>query len=129
MGTVLSSAWNTDFSAVMREHAPTIRARLRKLGLFAADIDDCTQDAFVKAWLILDQMPSDPKERGAWLGRIAFHASSRRRRELKRTHYVGPSDELAKLAGKSRSNTEAAAMLVEVLDRLPQRYPEIVSLY
>ena len=103
-------------------------ARLRKAGLFPADIEDFVQEAFVKAWQLREQMPSDPKNRGAWLGRIAFHSSCLRRRELRRTHYVGASDELAKLAGESRSNTEALAMLAEMLDRLPDRYHEIVRL-
>ncbi len=128
MGEILPSIRNTDFAVLMREHAPTMRARLRKLGLFAADVDDCIQDAFVLAWLLRHQMPRDHKERGQWLGRLAFNASSRRRRELKRTHYVGPSDELARLAGESRSNTEAAAILVEMLNRLPEQYHEIVRL-
>ena len=127
MGEILPCAWNTDFAARMREHAPSVRARLRRAGLFAADIDDCMQDAFVKAWLIRDQMPSDAGKRGAWLGRIAFNVSIERRRELQRTHYV-ESSTLAELAGESRSNTEAPAMLAEVLDRLPVRYHEIVRL-
>lgn len=127
MGEILPLVWNTDFAAVVREHAPSMRARLRKLGLFAADVEDCMQDAFVKAWLIRDQMPSDPKIRCAWLGRIAFNVSSKRRRELARTHYVD-GIELAERAGESRSNTEAAAMLAEMLDRLPERYHEIVGL-
>ncbi len=127
MGEILPLAWNTDFAAVVREHAPTMRARLRKAGLLPADVDDCIQDAFVLAWLLHHQMPRDHKERRQWLGRLAFNASRRRRRELKRTHYV-ESSRLAELAGESRSNTEAAAMLVEMLDRLPERYHEIVGL-
>lgn len=128
MGEILPLVWNTDFAAVVREHAPTMRARLRRLGLSVADVEDCLQDAFVKAWLLRDEMPSDPKNRGAWLGRLAFNASCRRRRELQRAHYVGTSDELAELVGESQSNTEAAAILVEMLDRLPERYHEIVGL-
>ena len=128
MGEILPLVWNADFAAVVREHEPTMRARLRKAGLLPADIDDFVQEAFVKAWLIRGQMPSEPRARGQWLGRIAFNASCRRRRELKRTDYVGPSDELARLAGESRSSIEASAILAEMLDRLPTRYHEIVSL-
>lgn len=129
MGTVLSLVWNTEFAAVVHEHAPTMRVRLRKLGLFAADVEDCLQDAFVKAWQLHEQMPSEPEKLRQWLGRIAFHASSRRRRELKRTIYLEPFDEFASLAGQSRSNTEAPAMLAEMLEGLPERYHEIVRLH
>jgi RNA polymerase sigma-70 factor (ECF subfamily) len=127
MGKVLPRVWDTDFAAIVREHAPTMRTRLRKAGLFVADIDDCLQDAFVKAWQLCDQMPSGPEKRGQWLGRIAFNASYLRRRELRRTHYID-GIELAERAGESRSNTEAPAMLSEMLDRLPERYHEIVGL-
>ena len=128
MGEVLSAISEADFARILREHAPSMRARLRKLGLSAADIDDCIQDAFVKAWRLRDQMPSNPKRRSAWFGLLAFNASCRRRRELRRAHYVGQSDELAELAGESRSNPEIGAMLAEVLDRLPAQYREIVRL-
>lgn len=128
MGEILPSIGNSDFAEVMREHAPTMRARLRKVGIFAADIDDCMQEAFVKAWLLCDQMPRDRQERGQWLGRLAFNASSKRRRELARTHYVD-GIELAERAGVSGSNIEDPAILAEMLDRLPERYREIVSLH
>ena len=117
-----------EFAAVMREHAPTMRARLSRLGLSTADIDECMQDAFVKAWLHRDEMPSETDARRQWLGRVAFNASCQRRRELQRAHYVGSSDELEALEGASGSSIEGAAILAEMLDRLPERYHEIVRL-
>lgn len=129
MGEILPLVWNTDFAAVVREHAPTMRARLRKAGLLPADVEDCLQDAFVKAWQLHDEMPSNPEKRRQWLGRVAFNASSERRRELQRTHYVDAFDELTELSGASGSSIEASAILAEMLDRLPERYHEIVSLH
>ena len=128
MGFFLLKKRDIEFADVMREHAPTMRARLSRLGLSTADIDECMQDAFVKAWLHRDEMPSETDARRQWLGRVAFNASCLRRRELQRMHYVGSCDELEALVGESGSNTEAPAMLAEMLDRLPERYHEIVRL-
>jgi RNA polymerase sigma-70 factor (ECF subfamily) len=129
MGEILPLVRDSDFAALVLVHAPTIRARLRKVGLCAADVEDSMQDAFVKAWQLRDEMPTDRAARKEWFRRIAFNASCQRRRELTRTHYVGQFDKLARVAGESRSNAEAPAMLAEVLDRLPRKYHEIVSLH
>lgn len=126
MGTSLLKT-RDEFAAVMREHAPTMRARLRKVCIFPADIDDCMQEAFVKAWLLRDEMPNDAEKCRQWLGRTAFNASSERRRELKRTDYVGPF-EFDAVIGASGASIEATTILAEMLDRLPERYHEIVRL-
>jgi len=112
--------WSEDqFTALMEEHRPAVRAVLRRLTAAEADLPDLEQETFVHALLSLDELTEAARfrpwvqtiARNVALGRLRSKERARRRDE-EWYREVGTQDEAVE---------EAEAGLVELaLQRIPQ---------
>lgn len=129
METSLLTKRDTEFATVMQAQWANVRQTLWRRGIRGADLDDLTQVVFIVAFENPKKVPEDLEKRGAWFVEVAkrraaeWHGAPWNRRQVS-----VDQEDLADLRGISESSIEAAAILSEMLQRLPERYHEIVRL-
>lgn len=118
-----------DFVTLMRAHDAHVQGILRLQGVHGPDLEDMIQQVWLVAFKHRDELLASPDTARGWLSEVA----RRRARDLHGSPWHCRNDcveneELEELAIDSGSGIEAAAMLSEMLPRLPERYREIVRL-
>ena len=115
---------DAEFEALVREHAPRVRALCASVLRDPAEADDAAQDAFLKAYRSLPRFKGDASF-GTWVHRIAVNvcldrlrAASRRRAESLET--LGERDAPA-LSALVEPSTEAACADRDLAERLLAR--------
>jgi len=121
-----------DFTAVFREHAPSIHRALRRLGVSEADAPDVLQEVFVVVHRKLGSFEGRSQLR-TWIYGIALRVASDHRKSA----YVRrerPTAELPERAGsapelKELERRERVAMLDRALDSLSADKREVLVLF
>src|ERR1700730_5115282 len=125
------------FAEMVSPHMPTVYQRARRLTGNAADAEDVSQEALLKAWSRLEQFSGKQDENGddfrAWLARIAGNASIdvlRQRRDGKFSSLEEPRGSAEETLGSGIAarednpeelcaRREAGRMLAEAIRQLP----------
>ena len=121
-----------DFTAVFREHAPSIHRALRRLGVSEADAPDVLQDVFVVVHNKLGAFEGRSQLR-TWIYGIALRVASDHRKSA----YVRrerPTDQIPERAGsapelKELERREKVAMLDRALATLSPDKREVLVLF
>ncbi|HEX5418812.1 MAG TPA: RNA polymerase sigma factor [Gammaproteobacteria bacterium] len=118
------------FEALYRRHAGRIYASCLRLSGSAPVAEDCTQEAFVRAW---ESLPGFRGESafGSWLHRIAINAALMRQRSgLRRARWMDNAgeDEIAAVAAPPET-PDAALDLDRAIAVLPPGAREVFVLY
>lgn len=71
-------------AAFYMRHLPHVRARLLRMGIFGADMDDLVQQTFVIAHENWDQRPRERRKQRNWLEGIAWRLAMNLRRSEER---------------------------------------------
>ncbi len=127
----LASASRLDL--LVREHLPRIYRLLRHLGVPFGDVDDATQQVF----LILSNKLCEvsPGREQAFLSSTAVRIAWRWRRTHRRRKEAGDDEHLALCPADGHSpelqleNAEAARLLLDVLEKLPEKAREVFVLF
>ncbi len=121
-----------DFTAVFREHAPSIHRALRRLGISEADAPDVLQEVFVVVHKKLGGFEGRSQLR-TWIYGIALRVASdhRKRAYVRRERTM---DELPERAGsapelKELERRERVAMLDRALGSLTPEKREVIVLF
>jgi RNA polymerase sigma-70 factor, ECF subfamily len=96
----------------------------------SSDVDDVLQDIFLRAQRALPEL-RDAERFGAWMYRIARSAIAESHRQRSRHPIVADDAEPAAAtegAGPTALETEVAAYLVPLINRLPSPYREALTL-
>lgn len=121
-----------DFTAVFREHAPSIHRALRRLGISEADAPDVLQEVFVVVYRKLAGFEGRSQLR-TWIYGIALRvASDHRKRAYVRRERA--TDQLPERAGsapelKELERRERVAMLDRALASLSPEKREVLVLF
>jgi RNA polymerase sigma-70 factor (ECF subfamily) len=118
------------FEALYRRHVGRIYATCLRLAGSVALAEDCTQEAFIRAWESLPGFRGDSAF-GSWLHRIAVNmVLMRQRSQLRRTAWGlnGGDDEIAAVAAHA-SAPDAALDLDQAIAALPPGAREIFVLH
>lgn len=102
------------FAALVRRHAPFLRAFATRLTGSPADADDCVQDALIVAWQKLPELAEPAKVRG-WLATIVSRKATDRLRSRKPSVQIDDLELETPTSGPEQS-AEAASQL-EALGR------------
>ena len=129
---VLQQTGAHDFTAVFREHAPSVHRALRRLGVSDADAPDVLQDVFVVVHKKLAAFEGRSQLR-TWIYGIAMRVAADHRKSA----YVRrerPTDELPERAGsapelKELERRERVAMLDRALSSLSHDKREVLVLF
>ncbi len=121
-----------DFTAVFREHAPSVHRALRRLGVGGADAPDVLQEVFVVVHKKLPGFEGRSQLR-TWIYGIALRVASdhRKRAYVRRER---PTDALPERAGsapelKELERRERVAMLDRALAALSPEKREVLVLF
>ncbi len=120
---------DTDFVTLIHAHDAHVRGILRLRGVHGADLDDMSQQVWLVALTYRDKLLASPETARGWLSEVA----RRRALDLHGTSWNSrieliDAEELAELAIETGSGIEAAVILSEMLECLPDRYHEIMRL-
>jgi RNA polymerase sigma-70 factor (ECF subfamily) len=110
------------FAALVRRHAPFLRAFATRLTGSPADADDCVQEALIVAWKRLPEL-ADPARVRSWLATIVSRKATDR---LRSRRPVVPIDELelAAVSSGPAQSAETSSQLEALARALESLTPE-----
>jgi len=126
-----------DLDEIYRAHAGTVARWVGHLGGPTADVDDLVHEIFLVADRRLPQFRGDAKVT-TWLYRITEHVVRGRRRNDRIRRWLGRtrSADLARATSPTQltpieelERRRAVATVYRILDRLPERYREVLILF
>ena len=116
------------FGAIVRRHAPYLRAFARRLGSLDLDVDDVVQESFIVAWRSLPSL-ADPERLRGWLttivSRKVIDRSRTRRPQVELDETTAPT--VAESDGpeaRAESNDRLSALAI-VLRALPEEQRQV----
>jgi RNA polymerase sigma-70 factor, ECF subfamily len=119
------------FRLLVERHRPTVRARAARLCANPSDVDDVTQESFLRAFIALDQL-RDPDRFAGWLAGIVLNVCRGLRRRDQPTlvpHWPEPLHPVAADGLPSAEDLDRAEALRAAVAGLPAGQRRAVTLH